>query len=128
MRRLTACLAVLALSFTAGGCSKDHLSARYYLYRAGQIYYKTDNEMRRVKRVPFEERKPHYGEACQLYFKAFQLDSNVFSLDEIEHALQSCESAEMQELANAFADFYAVYQEEHPVESDYGFVGGGVEG
>ncbi len=113
-------LAVFALT----GCSPGHISARVYLYRAGQSFYKTDNKLRRIQKMPFEERKKYYGEACRLYFKAFQLDSSVFNLDEIEHALQCCESSEEHAITAALQDFYALYQSEHPVESDYGMMTG----
>ena len=75
--------------------------------------------------MPFEARKKFYGEACRLYYKAFELDSRVFNLDEIEHALQCCESADEYDMNEAFQNFYEVYQAEHPVESEYGMVSGG---
>lgn len=108
------------------GCSRQEVSARVYLYRAGQVYFKTDNTLRRVKRMPFEQRKKFYAEACTLYYKAFQIDSGVFDLDEIEHALQCCESGDRAEISEAFQNFYEVYQAEHPVESEYGMISGGV--
>ena len=75
--------------------------------------------------MPFEERKKYYSGACKLYYKAFQLDSRVFDLDEIEHALQCCESGDEYEMNEAFQNFYVVYQAEHPVESEYGMMSGG---
>lgn len=75
--------------------------------------------------MPFEERKKFYGEACRLYYKSFQLDSRVFNLDEIEHALQCCESGDEYDMTEAFQNFYEVYQAEHPVESEYGMMSGG---
>jgi len=115
----------LLLMLASFGCSGEKVSARFYLYRAGQVYYKTDNNLRRVQHMPFEDRKKFYGEACRLYYKAFQLDSSVFHLDEIEHALQCCESADMIDMNEAFHNFYDVYQAEHPIESEYGMMSGG---
>jgi len=122
-RYLAALLGFLMLASL--GCSGQSVSARFYLYRAGQAFYKTDNTLRRVKHMPFEERKKYYSGACKLYYKAFQLDSSVFNLDEIEHALQSCESGDEKEMNEAFLSFYEVYQAEHPVESEYGMMSGG---
>lgn len=123
-------LTVLCVSaaLACAGCSRQYLMARIYLYRAGQVFYKTDNHLRRIKKLPFDERKKHYGGACMLYFKAFQTERRVFNLDEIEHALQCCESAENQQVTGEFQDFYAAYQAAHPVESEYGLVPvGGVQ-
>jgi len=110
------------------GCSSDQFKARVLLYQAGQLYYKTDNQFRRIQHMPFQERKRFYAQACQLYYRAFQLNSEVFHMDEIEHALQCCESGEESERTEAFQNFYEVYQAEHPIESAYGLVSGASEG
>ena len=119
---------LLAAALAAGGCSQQYVTAQLYLYRAGQAFYKTDNQLRRIKKLSFDERKKYYDGACQLYYKALLRDRRVFNLDEIEHALQCCESAEQHEITTAFQNFYAAYQVAHPVESDYGLVpSGGVQ-
>ncbi len=129
MRKTFLLCLLFFLSFWAGGCSRRYLSARIYLYRAGQAFYQTDNKLRRIKKLSFDERKKYYGDACKLYDKAYQSDKSVFNLDEIEHALQCCESADNREVTGRLQDFYAVYQAEHPVESEYGLApgGGGVQ-
>lgn len=116
--------AVVFLSFAllASGCSKNYFAARYYLYRAGQKFYETDNKLRRIKKIPFEERKRFYAVACDFYLKAYRADRGVFSLDEIEHAMQSCESGEDSTASDIFQKFQQDYERKHPVESDYGMI------
>ena len=129
MSRTWIALFLCLLSAGGAGCSRRYWSARIYLYRAGQAFYQTDNKLRRIKKLSFNDRKKHYGVACQLYDKAYEMDKGAFNLDEIEHALQCCESAENRQVTEKLQDFYAVYQAQHPVESEYGLApgGGGVQ-
>ncbi len=115
---------VAGVLFFTVGCSGSHVKAKYYLYRAGQSFYETDNKLRRIQKMPFDARKPFYRNACDYYLKAYKADRHVFNLEEIEHALQSCESADVTNAAILFQQFEAAYEKKHPVEADYGMISG----
>ncbi len=117
----------LSLFFLLTGCSKEHIKARYYLYKAEQIFGKADYTLKLVKKWPHEKLVPYYQEACDLYLKAYYLDRNVFNLTMIENASSSCWRADEFYKKEKFERFIREYSKAHPNEAEWGDMGMSVE-
>lgn len=101
------------------GCSRDYLPARIHLYRAEQTFWKAHYILKN-KKAPFEERKKHYFEACQLYIKAYQWNRGIFTAAKIEEASQSCFYGDYTEGRDAFDYALSLYCKDHSLECQHG--------
>lgn len=109
----------LSLVFLLAGCSPHQLKARWYLYRAEQVFWKAQYTLR-AQRVSFEKRKPHYRLACNYFIEALQRDASIFDAAKLEEASQSCHSSEDRAALEQFESIYQVYCSDHPKECEYG--------
>lgn len=109
--------AVLALSLS--GCSAENLQARYALFQAEQLFWKTHVQMK-SRKVSFEDRRPFYKKTCGYYLKAFTLAPGLFHSARIEEASLACSNAGEAESEAVFSGYYESYCREHPKECEYG--------
>ena len=115
MKRIGALLLVTLLAF---GCSKGYWLAKFYLFRAENTFSKAYTL--KAKKVSYEKRLKYYRQACQDFLRAYDRDSQVFSLYRIETAAESCERVGDYETEEIFREFQERYTQEHPVEAEYG--------
>lgn len=110
--------ALLSLFFFCSGCSPNHLIANYYIVKAENTVDKANGL--KSKKVPFEQRATYYGTACLDFVKAYEKDINVFTLNRIEMASDTCWKAGKNEERDFFNDFEADYIKSHPQEFEHG--------
>lgn len=107
------CTALLA------GCSAENLKARFALYQAEQLFWKTHVQMK-SRKVSFENRQPFYKKSCDLYLQAFQRAPELFHSARIEEASLVCSNAGSSEAEDLFGSYYELYCKDHPKECEYG--------
>lgn len=110
----------LSIIFILTGCGQanNFIAARVQMFKAENAYAKAFSL--KSKRVPYEQRIPYYRVACDLFYKAYQMDSGTFTLSRIHDATDSCWRVDDQEKEDIFAFFGDAYAKEHPKEFEYG--------
>lgn len=104
---------------SVSGCSGEGMRARWALFRAEQLFWKTHVTMKSQK-IAFQKRKPFYGQACDLYLQAFRLQPGLFHGARIEEASLTCSNAGNREASEELEGFYEAYCKQHPKECEYG--------
>lgn len=114
----------LLLSLGITGCSSEGWAARWHIVRAENALQKAAHL--KEKKVTFDERRPYYRKACELFVKAYEVDTNVFNLMRILGAQDACAKAEMREEEEYFLYIEEEYSKMHPQEERYGDAGVGM--
>ena len=120
MKKVTGLFPLILL---LSACSSQHLLAKYYLFRADEIFYKANYTLREAHKVSFKSREKYFGEACGYFKKAYQQDPAVFTLSRIESADQACLVIKDYEWVEKFRTFQDEYIKKHPMEYEYGEAG-----
>jgi hypothetical protein len=103
------------------GCSKEYWPARLYMIKAENAYmqgYKL-----KLQNSSYEDRLPHYRDACRYFLKAFELDREIFTLNRIREAADACWRVDDIENRDRFRDYEEEYVKNHPLENEYGDAG-----
>lgn len=104
--------------FSALGCSKTDWLAKFYVVKAENAYSK--GYVIRLKKVPYEERLKYYRAACSYFLKAYHLNPDVFTLERIGAARESCMRVKDAPSEEEFIRFEEKYAKGHPTEAEYG--------
>ncbi len=110
---------LIILSLAVSACTPQHVQARFYLVKADDAYTKAYN-LRVRKDVTSEERNKYYVIAREYFLKAYRKDPSVFTLGQIDKAVDACLRLEDQENVKLFEDFAQQYAKKHPTEAEYG--------
>lgn len=111
---------LLALfSFSAAGCSGEHLSASWTIFNADNQFFKAAVTLK-SRHASDEERNKFYRLACDNFKKAYSIDKSVFTLSRIWSASESCLRLDDREWSERFNHFAEEYAREHPTEAEYG--------
>lgn len=113
-----------AFLFLLSGCSPNHLIANYYAVKAENAVDKASNM--KTKKIPFEQRISIYEKACSDFLKAYQKSPDVFTLNRIETASDTCWKANKAEERDIFTEFENDYIKHHPQEFEHGDSGVGM--
>ncbi len=104
--------------FAAAGCSKQDLSAKFYMFKAEDELTKAAGL--KDKKISYDLRVPLYGAACTYFKKALDTDPRVFTLNRIEEASDACWRCGNKENEEIFKNFEAQYAKAHPQEFEHG--------
>ena len=118
MRKLIVAGFLAVLLFAAAGCSKQDLWAKFQVFRAEEELAKAAGL--KDKKVAYETRVPFYSKACIFFKEAFDTDPNVFTLNRIEEAMDSCWRSGNKENEEVFKSFEEEYAKAHPQEYEHG--------
>ena len=118
MKKIFACLCLFLL---CAGCSKQYWTTRFYILKAENAY--TQAYKLKLQQTPYQNRLPHYRAACDYFLKAFELESRIFTLNQIQEASDAC--WRIDDIANRdkFRDYEEQYIKKHPLENEYGDAG-----
>lgn len=120
MRKLILGIIILFLA----GCSSREWMARFYIVRAEAALDKA-RELK-SKHVDYEKRVGYFQEGCDLFFRAYKISENAFTLVRIEMAADACWKANDMEKQESFRLFEEQYSKSHPQETEYGDAGVGM--
>jgi len=67
-----------------------------------------------------EERLERYSEACEYFWRVYQHDPDLFTLNRIQSAAESCMWVKDFASAEKFRLFEELYIKRHPTEAEYG--------
>ena len=115
-------LALIFLVFVASGCSGKDWQTKIYIVKAENAFSKAYS-LRTKKEISYEERLSYYRTACDYFFKAYQSNKRVFTLNRIELAAESCLRIKDFDKENEFQKFAEEYVQTHPDEAKYGDAG-----
>lgn len=116
LRPLIFLLAALALA----GCSGTQWVSRFYVFRAEQTFAEAYALRTKDREAYRSERLRLYRTACDYFWKALQLDRNVFTLNRIESAADACLRIGDFERERVLREFEGEYTQTHPDEAEYG--------
>ena len=111
-------LFVSLIALIGTGCSKPYWAAQYYMLRAEEAMGKAYKL--KEQKVSYEKRLQDYRTACRFFYKAYQQDREIFTLNRIRDAVDSCWRVGDSATESIFLEFERTYSKGHPTENEYG--------
>lgn len=107
--------------FVLAGCSKEYTFAKFHMAQADEAFYQAHKL--RTKKGADEKRLRYYRDACSHFKQAYSLEPKLFTLYNIDSAIEACTRINDFESKEMFQRFQELYVQEHPVEAENGDAG-----